>query len=74
MTGAPAATPPLAFGDHIVFVDESGDHSLTSINPDYPVFVLAFCTPAAGGLRRADHAGRAPAQVRAVRPRSGDPS
>lgn len=43
MTGAPAATPPLAFGNHIVFVDESGDHSLTSINPDYPVFVLAFC-------------------------------
>lgn len=41
-----AATPPAAqaFSDHIVFVDESGDHSLTSINPDYPVFVLAFCT------------------------------
>ena len=39
------ATPPAeqAFSDHIVFVDESGDHSLTSINPDYPVFVLAFC-------------------------------
>jgi hypothetical protein len=30
-------------GDFIVFVDESGDHSLESINPDYPVFVLAFC-------------------------------
>ena len=37
---APAALP---FGDYIVFVDESGDHSLASINPDYPVFVLAFC-------------------------------
>jgi hypothetical protein len=24
-------------------VDESGDRSLTSINPDYPVFVLSFC-------------------------------
>ena len=32
-----------AFGDYIVFVDESGDHSLSSINPEYPVFVLAFC-------------------------------
>ncbi|MGL6160414.1 DUF3800 domain-containing protein [Microbulbifer sp.] len=31
------------FGDYIVYVDESGDHSLHSINPDYPVFVLAFC-------------------------------
>lgn len=31
------------FGDYVVYVDESGDHSLTEINPDYPVFVLAFC-------------------------------
>ena len=31
------------FSDFIVFVDESGDHSLEVINPDYPVFVLAFC-------------------------------
>lgn len=29
--------------DYIVFVDESGDHSLTKIDPQYPVFVLAFC-------------------------------
>lgn len=29
--------------DFIVYVDESGDHSLTSIDPDYPIFVLAFC-------------------------------
>jgi hypothetical protein len=28
---------------YIVYVDESGDHSLTKINTDYPVFVLAFC-------------------------------
>lgn len=33
---------PPAFGDFLVFVDESGDHSLTSINPEHPVFVLAF--------------------------------
>jgi len=31
------------FGDYIIYVDESGDHSLTYINPEYPVFVLAFC-------------------------------
>ena len=43
MTDAASAAVALAFSDHIVFVDESGDHSLTSINPDYPVFVLAFC-------------------------------
>ncbi len=31
------------FGKYIVYVDESGDHSLQSINKEYPVFVLAFC-------------------------------
>ncbi len=27
----------------IVYVDESGDHSLQKIDPEYPVFVLSFC-------------------------------
>ena len=31
------------FGDYIVFVDESGDHGMATIDPFYPVFVLAFC-------------------------------
>jgi hypothetical protein len=31
------------YSDYIVFVDESGDHSLDSIDSDYPVFVLCFC-------------------------------
>lgn len=31
------------YGDFIVYVDESGDHSLTQVNADYPIFVLAFC-------------------------------
>lgn len=29
--------------DFIVYVDESGDHGLVSINPHYPLFVLSFC-------------------------------
>ncbi|HET8596596.1 MAG TPA: DUF3800 domain-containing protein [Castellaniella sp.] len=33
----------MAYSDYIVFVDESGDHSLEFIDPDYPVFVLSFC-------------------------------
>lgn len=33
----------LEFSDYIVYVDESGDHELTSISSGYPVFVLAFC-------------------------------
>lgn len=41
---APLAAPSLSpHSDYIVFVDESGDHSLASLNPDYPIFVLAFC-------------------------------
>ncbi|QVE21824.1 DUF3800 domain-containing protein [Phocoenobacter atlanticus subsp. cyclopteri] len=31
------------FSDFIVYVDESGDHSLSSIDGNYPIFVLAFC-------------------------------
>lgn len=31
------------FSDYIIFADESGDHGLTSINPENPIFVLAFC-------------------------------
>lgn len=31
------------FGDYIVYVDESGDHSLDVINPQFPMFVLSFC-------------------------------
>jgi hypothetical protein len=37
------------FSDYIVYADESGDHSLTSINPQNPVFVLVFCV-----FRKAD--------------------
>lgn len=35
-------TDQAAFSDYVVYVDESGDHSLDSIDADYPVFVLAF--------------------------------
>jgi hypothetical protein len=27
----------------VIYVDESGDHSLTMIDPLYPIFVLVFC-------------------------------
>ena len=32
-----------SFSDYIVYVDESGDHGLITIDPYYPVFVLVFC-------------------------------
>jgi len=32
-----------SFSDYIVYVDESGDHGLKTIDPNYPIFVLAFC-------------------------------
>jgi hypothetical protein len=31
------------FSDYIVYVDESGDHSLEVVYDDHPIFVLAFC-------------------------------
>ena len=33
----------LSHSNYIVYVDESGDHSLVSIDEGYPVFVLSFC-------------------------------
>lgn len=33
----------MSYSDFIVYVDESGDHSLESINLEYPLFVLSFC-------------------------------
>ncbi|REE17517.1 uncharacterized protein DUF3800 [Paraburkholderia sp. BL27I4N3] len=37
--------------NYIVFVDESGDHSLTSIDAEYPLFVLCFCV-----VKKSDYA------------------
>jgi len=36
---------------YLVFVDESGDHGLKTIDPGYPVFVLVFCI-----IRKTDYA------------------
>lgn len=33
----------MTFSKSIIYVDESGDHGLASIDPEYPVFVLVFC-------------------------------
>ena len=33
----------MPYSDYVIYVDESGDHSLVSIDRDYPVFVLDFC-------------------------------
>jgi hypothetical protein len=33
----------VADSNYIVYVDESGDPGLTAINPEYPIFVVAFC-------------------------------
>lgn len=35
--------PTGKFSNFIVYVDESGDHSMTAIDTKYPVFVLSFC-------------------------------
>ncbi len=38
-----ADAPKPKFSNYIVYVDESGDHSMVSIDDAYPVFVLSFC-------------------------------
>lgn len=39
------------FSDYIVYADESGDHGLVSIDPEYPIFALTFCM-----IRKLDYA------------------
>ena len=36
-------SPTSRYSDYVVYVDESGDHSLENVDENYPVFVLAFC-------------------------------
>lgn len=43
MTALPVTENFTDPSDFIIYVDESGDHSLAHIDADYPVFVLAFC-------------------------------
>lgn len=38
------ATPPAGrFSNFVVYVDESGDHGMQTLDPHYPLFVLALC-------------------------------
>ncbi len=39
------------YSDFVVYADESGDHGLVSIDPQYPVFALVFCV-----MRKIDYA------------------
>lgn len=41
--GGEAAAQKPRFSDYIVYVDESGDHSMVAIDDAYPVFVLSLC-------------------------------
>ena len=41
---ASQATLPLGkFSNFVVYVDESGDHGMQTVDQNYPLFVLAFC-------------------------------
>lgn len=31
------------YSNFVVYVDESGDHGMQTLDPNYPIFVLAFC-------------------------------
>src|ERR1700744_2963387 len=34
---------PVRYGSYIVYVDESGDHGLETVDAHYPIFVLVLC-------------------------------
>lgn len=55
----PVAEPNIHHSEFIIYVDESGDHSLESIDPTYPVFVLSFCI-----FRKADYTQRITPAIR----------
>lgn len=48
--------------DFIVYVDESGDHSLGSIDPGYPAFMLSFCL-----FRKPDYAEKLTLAIRRLK-------
>lgn len=60
----PYAVPSTAtdHSDYIIYVDESGDHSLESIDPEYPVFVLSFCI-----FRKEDYCARVTSAIRQLK-------
>lgn len=39
----PEAPPSGRYSNYVVYVDESGDHGMQTVDANYPVFVLAFC-------------------------------
>lgn len=41
--GSPSELPSGKFSNFIVYVDESGDHGMQTVDQNYPVFVLSFC-------------------------------
>lgn len=50
------------FSDYVIYADESGDHSLTSIDPDFPLFVLTLCI-----FRKSDYVGGIVPAVQALK-------
>lgn len=50
------------YSDYVVYVDESGDHSLTSIDADFPVFSLSFCI-----VKKDDYIGKVVPSVQALK-------
>ena len=43
MWGDGGASAKVRYSDYVIYADESGDPNLTSIDANYPVFVLNFC-------------------------------
>lgn len=50
------------FGDFVIYADESGDHSLSKVDPGYPVFVLSLCV-----FRKRDYISRVVPAIQALK-------
>jgi hypothetical protein len=53
---------PEKFGDYLIFVDESGDHGLNSIDPNFPIFTLVFVI-----IRKTDYLEKIVRQFQALK-------
>lgn len=52
----------MEFSDYIVFADESGDHNLKSLDPDFPAFALSFCV-----FKKEDYCSKVAPSVQALK-------
>jgi hypothetical protein len=62
MLSSDAPPSRIEFSDYVVFVDETGDHGIATINPEFPLFGLAFCV-----LKKSDYTDTVTPEMRRLK-------